>query len=147
MSIKNLLDPEGENKVCIVILTNEEIFESIKEDDDRSDNDTDQNEPEELPVVRLSKKKMVAIILEALSYLHEEDNPDANKLSTLLEKYQQNILTEIHFHGRQANIVATVGRYTTLTLLANNRYCSHFSSFKSTVIVILNTQALQLVLV
>ncbi|POW12746.1 hypothetical protein PSTT_04332 [Puccinia striiformis] len=75
MSIKNLLDPE------------------------------DQNKPEELPVVCLTKKKMVAIISEALSYLHNNDNPDANELSTLLKKYQQNILTEIHFHGRQANIV------------------------------------------
>ncbi|KAA1065595.1 hypothetical protein PGT21_004383 [Puccinia graminis f. sp. tritici] len=51
-----------------------------------------------------SYSQKVEVLSKTLSYLDGEDNPEANELSNLLEKYHQKMLDEIHFNGVQTSI-------------------------------------------
>jgi hypothetical protein len=103
MPVHNLLYPEGENDVVTKIWSTEEIFDSVKVQDD-DDNNTNTDEEKEFQTVRPSKKEVTGFLSKTLSYLDGEDNPEANELSNLLEKYHQKMLDEIHFNGVQTSI-------------------------------------------
>ncbi|KAI9601284.1 hypothetical protein H4Q26_001098 [Puccinia striiformis f. sp. tritici PST-130] len=104
MSISNLPDPEGENNHTLQMRSDEEIFASVHDDDgeeDLVDCNPDSKEPE---IPRPSKKDMCSIISRALRYLEDMDDSDSNKLTDLLETYQQKVLNDLHFKGQQAGI-------------------------------------------
>ncbi|KAI9602292.1 hypothetical protein H4Q26_001579 [Puccinia striiformis f. sp. tritici PST-130] len=104
MSISNLLDPEGENNHALQMRSDEEIFASVHDEDgeeDLVDCNPNSKEPE---IPRPSKKDMCSIISRALRYLEDMDDSDSNKLTDLLETYQQKVLNDLHFKGQQAGI-------------------------------------------
>ncbi|KAI7958282.1 hypothetical protein MJO29_006499 [Puccinia striiformis f. sp. tritici] len=104
MSISNLLDPEGENNHALQMRSDEEIFASVHNEDgeeDLVDCNPNSKEPE---IPRPSKKDMCSIISRALRYLEDMDDSDSNKLTDLLETYQQKVLNDLHFKGQQAGI-------------------------------------------
>jgi hypothetical protein len=75
---------------------------------DNDDNNTNTDEEQEVPTVRPSKKEVTGFPSKTLSYLDGEDNPEANELNNLLEKYHQKMLHEIHFNGVQTSITQLI---------------------------------------
>ena len=47
---------------------------------------------------------MCSLISQALRYLEDDVDAESNKLSDLLEDYQQKLMTELHFNGQQTQI-------------------------------------------
>ncbi|POW09406.1 hypothetical protein PSTT_06809 [Puccinia striiformis] len=102
MLIQSLLNPEGENDLATTVYTEEEISNMVKaqENEDQVDDD---DEPER-PIVQPTKKQMVNHISQTLMYLDGKDDPESNALSNLLEKYQQKLVNNVHFNGQQTTL-------------------------------------------
>ena len=104
MSIHYLLNPDGENNLAIQMQSNKEIFAAVQHEHDINDSEGTIPQSPEPQIPRPSKREMCSLISQALRYLEDDVDAESNKLSDLLEDYQQKLMTELHFNGQQTRI-------------------------------------------
>ncbi|KNE96110.1 hypothetical protein PSTG_10532 [Puccinia striiformis f. sp. tritici PST-78] len=107
MTIDCLLNPEGENTQAARVWSNEEIFELVKEEGRQEDGLGAMEIEESEPKVALpTKSEMCQMVSKMLLYL-DRSNEDENQFGDMiprLELFQQDLLKNLHFGGRQAGI-------------------------------------------